>query len=310
MQDVLAALPRLAERGLTLYLNTLPRHIGDAELGEVLEQARVLGVPVMLWPLLDPAEGAWCNEDNIEAFWANVFATLDFVDTLDHNVEIMVVNSELGPPKIDLIRQHFAEGAFGELIALIEGNIDRERFVRSAGRVAELVEELKGRGYGAQITTYPYLLDDMEDGDPDIQDAANVVLEGPAWDRLAFTPYSAAYSEDFARSFGPYFVYSYAQMARRRFGDRVDIALGLISPDNPRAYGSPEQLAADVAAAKAAGISRIDLFDLKGMLAEDRFDEWADALLAEPLTPPVEADTQRFHRSFSLMDSALDAYGE
>lgn len=309
MDKILTVLPAFAERGLILYLNVQPTHIGDEDFAEVLKQAKALNVRVKLWPLLKPDDGAWCNEDNIHPFWANVFAVLDYLETIEHNVEIVVINSELGPPKIDLIRQYYAEGKLAELIELVKGNIDKEMFSQSTLSIQQGVAELKLRGYKAQVTTYPYLLDDLEDGDPDIQDAANVVLEGVDWDRAAFTPYTGAYSVDFDKNFGPYFVYSYAMMARKHFGRKADIAIGMVSPGNPSSYDSPAELAADVAAAKAAGVRRIDVFDLKGMLVDDRFGEWADALLAEPQIPPDDGITDLFHEDFKLIDMMLDSLG-
>jgi hypothetical protein len=218
-----------------------------------------------------------------------------------------VINSELGPPKIDLIRQYFAEGKWGDLIDLLTANTDPVRFAQSVAKVSDMVDQIHARGFQAQITTYPYLLDDLVDGDRDIQDAANVVLDGVAWDRLAFTPYTAAYSQDFGMPFGPEFVHSYARSARERYGDKVDIALGLIAPGSPGGFKSVADLAADVAAAKAAGVRRIDVFDLQGMLADDRFDEWADALLTEPLVPTEDPNTTQFREQMGRADQVLDS---
>jgi len=307
MKDLAADLPRFAARDLTLYLSVNASHVGDADFAALLEQALALGVRVKLWPLLSPEEGAWCNEDNLEPFWANVFSILDYVASVPNNVRTVVINSELGSPKIDLIQKYFSESNWDGLIEVIKGNYDAARFLQSQARQQEMVDELHARGFEAQITTYPYLLDDLLDGDPDIQDAANVVLEGVAWDRLAFTPYSAAYTADFGNPYGPYFVYSYAKLARERFGDKADIALGLVAPGDPHSYTSVEQLAADVAAAKAAGVGRIDVFDLNGMLSGDLFDQWADALLAAPAVPPEEASTVQFHKQFKAADVLLDS---
>jgi len=196
------------------------------------------------------------------------------------------------------------------LIELVKGNIDRDGFIQSAAKVQEEVSKLQARGYLAQITTYPYLLDDLIDEDNDIQDAANVVLQGVEWDRYAFTPYTGAYSVDFNKNFGPYFVYSYGLMAREYFGNKIDLALGMVSPGSDSSYESPAGLAADVAAAKAAGVTRIDVFALKGMLKDDQFDEWAAALLAEPQIPKNDDITDLFHEDFALIDQLLNSMGE
>jgi hypothetical protein len=57
-----------------------------------------------------------------------------------------------------------------ELAAL---TLDRERYLTSVERYQTLVHDLQSRGYLVQITTFPFLLDDIPDEDTDIQDLCN-----------------------------------------------------------------------------------------------------------------------------------------
>lgn len=301
MAEVLPVLPDFARRGFALYLNVRPEHVGSADLAAVIEEAENLGLRVKLWPLLDGSDGSWCCEDNLELFWENVFATLDFVETVSSVVDTVVINVELGHPKIDLIRQYLEQGDYVALIGILWQNRDLDMFAESMATMRQKVDELHERGYMVQATTYPFVLDDMKDGDPDFQDIANAPVHGIDWDYLSFTPYTTAYASDFGLPFGPYFVYSYAGLAKDMFGDEAHIAVGIVEPQG---YTSPEELGADVAAAKAAGVKNIDIYHLVGMLED--FDAWADAVLAEPLEPPMEAATILMHTGLELADFILD----
>lgn len=304
--DIIPILPKFAERGFVLYLGIEPKHLDDENFPILLKAAKDQNVKMKIWPLLYYNDGAWCNEDTLEKFWEHVFKVVDFLDTVEHNVETVIISSELGPPKIDKIHEFFANSDWVGLLNLIKENIDRERFAESMAYSAARIEELHARGFQAQGTSYPYILEDKLDNDTDLQDAANVMIDGLDWDHLAFTPYSAAYTADMNKPFGPYFVYYYAKLTFEQYGDKASVALGLIAPGDDRGYKSVSDFAADVAAAKAAGVRSIDVYSLGGMLKDDMFDQWADAFLAEPVIPDEEETTIEFHEDFTFADQALN----
>jgi len=310
MADVLQYVDALAERGFTLYLNTRPYDIGSDDLAAVIERADELGLKVKLWPLLNGTDGSWCNEDNLDLFINNVIATVNYVETIADVVDTVVINVELGHPKIDLIRQYFADGNYAGIVEILLGNRNPDMFEQSVAKLQELIDELHGRGYLVQATTYPFILDDFEDGDSDLQDIANAPISGITWDIFAFTPYSTSYSDDLGVTIGPYFPYSYAKSAHEMFGDAAEIAVGIVDVSTEPGYESPEQLAADVAAAKAAGIKRIDVYHLLGMVENDNFDEWADALLVEPKEPEKETTTDIMRLFIDFADTILNTMND
>jgi len=122
------------------------------------------------------------------------------------------------------------------------------------------------------------MIDDFKDGDPDIQDLANVPISGIDWDAYTFTPYRTAYSGDFSVTFTPYIVYEYANAAKDLFKEKARIALGIIGDsEHGTGFTSPEDLDKDVAAAKAANISEVDLFHLGGMEKNGGVAIWLNA---------------------------------
>jgi hypothetical protein len=64
----------------------------------------------------------------------------------------------------------------------------------------------------------------------------------------------------------------------------------LVRTSGTNGYETPDQLAADIAAAKAAGVRRIEIFSFNGMLEypDYTFDDWADCTLVEPLVPETD----------------------
>ena len=107
---------------------------------------------------------------------------------------------------------------------------------------------------------------------------------------------------------GPYFVYSYAASALAEYGDAAVVDIGLVRYEGTPAYATPEELQADVAAAKAAGIKRIEVFKFSGMIAYPTytFDDWADAFLVEPEIPEVDPSIDLLRVSARAVDFLLN----
>ena len=252
-----------------LYLEVRDPHIGSRDLLNLLEEAQERGIRTTLWPLLSTDQGPWANEGNAPLFTALVEEMMDWLDQQGLHPEWIAVNMENSAAQMGIIKEYFYNGEFQALIELLLGNIDRDRFEEAVEDYRQLVHRIHGRGYKVMVTTYPFMMDDFHDGDPDFQDMANVPLSGIEWDALTFTTYRTAYSGDLGVEFSPSMVYEYGRVAKKLFGDRARLAVGMIGlTDHGEGYASPEDLALDISAAKAAGISEIDLFHLGGMIKE------------------------------------------
>ena len=304
---VLPYLPNFASRGLRLYLGATPSSIGSQNLTDILTQAESLGVPITLCTY--PSAGGFANEENIDIFTDDVNDFLDWLDTLTHAVDTIAINMELGHPIDTEMQDAWANRDIQLLIDLFRNTLDRTMFPVSVSKYQSLVQEIKNRGFEVQITTFPFLIDDMNDGDTDIQDICNSPLDGIDWDRIAPCAYSTEYSH-MAGTFSdwPYFVYSYAKTAKELYGDAAVVHIGLVRYEGTPAYFTPDDLAADVAAAKAAGVKRIEVFKFSGMLAYPNydFDDWADAFLAEPEIPPRDTAVDLTRMLLPVADFVLN----
>jgi len=287
--SVLPYLPNFAARGLHLYLGAGIGSIGTPELLAVLTQAEELGIDITLCPY--PSSGSFANEETIDIYEADVHTLLDWTETVTGAVTTISVNMELGPPWDKQFQEAWANRDFALLFELAALTLDRERYLTSVERYQTLVHDLQSRGYLVQITTFPFLLDDIPDEDTDIQDLCNSPMTDIDWDLIAPCAYSTEYAHyvgTFAAS--PYFVYTYAKTARELYGNAAVVDVGLVRTSGTNGYETPDQLAADIAAAKAAGVRRIEIFSFNGMLEypDYTFDDWADCTLVEPLVPETD----------------------
>jgi len=288
-QEVQSYLPLLQEKEANLYLEVRAPHIGSQDLRNLLEEAKERGIRTILWPLLSTDQGPWANDGNASLFTALVEQMMDWLDQQGLHPEWIVVNMENSAAQMEIIKEYFYNGEFQALVELLLGNIDREGFEEAVEEYRLLVHQIHGRGYKVMVTTYPFMMDDFHDGDADFQDMANVPLSGIDWDALTFTTYRTAYSGDLGVEFSPYMVYEYGRAAKKLFGERARLAVGMIGrTDHGEGYASPDDLALDISAAKAAGIPEIDLFHLGGMIEEGGPAVWLDTGDAPSRAPPPD----------------------
>ncbi|HPO17184.1 MAG TPA: hypothetical protein PLI09_27360 [Candidatus Hydrogenedentes bacterium] len=286
-EKLLEYLPKYAEYGFILYLYVDRGHIGKPLFKEVLLQAEKLNLRVKLCPGLSPALGGpFPNEENIGEFEKLVHEILDYTESINKVVTTVVLNIETGPPKDKLLQDAVAAWDIKRLAQMAAENINRVQYSESTKKIEALIQKVRNRGYEVQITTFPLLLDDLADGDSDLQDLFNIPMENISWDTRAFCAYSTEYGTLGGFPISPYFVYTYSLSALKHYGENTWIALGLIRYNN-RGYSSPDQLAADIAAAKAAGIKKIDLFFFPGMTGYPQytFDDWAKTTRVDPKPP-------------------------
>ena len=306
LADVIPALDLFAEKGVIMSLNIRPPNLEGDDLANLLAAAKAAGVPVKAWPLLNSSDGSWGCEDDADLFIANVLATMELVAGVDNNVQTVVLNMELGHPKMDLLKQYFDQGDWASIISLLMGNRDLALFAVNTEKFRGLVDDLHGMGYDVQAGTYPFFLDDFLDGDPDIQDISDVPLSGLDWDYFSAAPYTTEYSHDLGMVLGPYFVYSYAKSVREQFGPAGEIAMGIVPTATEDGYASIDDFKADIAAAKAGGVRRMDVYHLPGILAQDDPEAWFDAFQTPPAQPPTEPLVDVVRAGIRLVDAILD----
>lgn len=255
-------------------------------------------VALMLWPLLDVAEGYWPNQSNAVAFveWATTLA--DAVPTRCPRLDGIVVDMEM---PIDRSEMLTGDGlSLTERLTTLVDGADPEAFEAARGVYRDFVEAMHARDLRVAVTTLPMLIDDELDGDEGIAWALWTPVQDIPWDRASFQVYRtlfAEYATAFLGSestFGPGLVTSYGEHIAAFWDGAASIDLGTTGLGMVEHGGmtDPQELQEDIAAALAAGIplQAINVYSLEGLLLHDDPPAWVGtpSATAGPEEPAVE----------------------
>lgn len=300
-----AQLGFLAEEQADLYLAIPEARIGDADLEALIRDAHDAGVGVRAWLLLSEEDGYWPNEHNVAAMREAATAFADWRDRVALPVGWVVFDMEMSLARTRAVSDTIdADGPLAGLQALLDGE-DPEAFAQHRDELAALVGDLQARGLRVMSVTYQTVLDDLADGDDQIQDRMDVPIFGVPWDEASFMVYQSLIHDLSGSWHGPDVIESYARTAVETFGDGASVALGIVgsaSIDPVEApYPDAATLLADHAAAHAGGIARVSVYSLDGVLQQDDPGAWLDAALPAEVPPEGDAESLR-----GLVRSLLD----
>lgn len=286
-EDVRAQIPLLVDEEADLYLAIPSARIGDAALADLVRALDDAGVGVRAWLLLPEADGYWPNEHNLAAMRTATMAFADWRDAEALPLDWVVFDMEMSLARTRLVADTIeADGPLEGLQVILDG--EDEDFGAHRDELATLVGDLQARGLRVMCVTYPTVLDDLEDGDDQIQDRMDVPVIGVPWDEASFMVYQSLIYDLSGAWHGPDVIASYAETARARFGDAASVALGIVGSAGVEPVEAPypdaPTLLADVGAARAAGIDRVSVYSLDGVLQQADPGGWLDAERA-PETP-------------------------
>jgi hypothetical protein len=326
--EVRGALPMLEQAQVSMGFTIQAHKLRDAakmeEVFALVEDADKRGLEVAPVPVLSADDGYYPNATNATVYTATVRELVR--QWKERGLAPTTLFVDMEPPR-DLVK---AISSLNLLQAVPAEHIDRARFAAGTQAYTQLVDELHREGWRVGVTTQATLLADYDDGDDDLRQYFNVVLDGPAWDQIDFQLYRSAYTSQ-VPGLDAYFVYSFAKKAIAQFPrSKVGVDVGLthpgpIYPSTPT-YKSGESLREDVQAALAAGIAReqITVYNLKGVLVGPPVcDKLLDCqpsdyhykandpsswlIQTAPLAPPESPTTAALKQQFALMDGLLDA---
>lgn len=259
----------LARYRVDLLLAVRPWQL--ATIGDVVRRVQGAGVFVGVWPMLADADGRWASARSAHAFVAFADQVLAQAPSAD---ELAI---DLEPPLPALARWKDGRptwrqtpgpqtyGAARDLLVAAVARWSHDRRVTSAV-LPLLAVELRGqwlqRMLGTPATALPVHRHSVM--------AYSSLLEG--WSRGLLD-----------RTRAERVVAATARLTHARFGARAALSLGTVGPgafgDEP-CYRDPSELERDVAAARAAGIDELAVFDLGGIISRAPAEAWLDALCA------------------------------
>jgi hypothetical protein len=106
----------------------------------------------------------------------------------------------------------------------------------------------------------------------------------------------------------PYLVYSYGSDAKRAYGDRaaIDIGvLGSVGMNVEQGITDIQEMRAQVGAAKEAGLTEIHAYSLDGILTLENQEQWYEAFDAPPRPAPEQTTVTLFRSALQLLDGCL-----
>lgn len=278
----------LGERGVTLaqavrFDDTnaafdAARFFPALELGGSLRRA---GARLALWPLLPKALGYWINERNLDAVDRLMDALLDACRRFGARPDLVVFDVETPWPQMEILlfpglpawRRLLSGARF-----LVE-NRNPRRFAWSCRRLAAIVTRLQRERLPVAATVFPLLTADLANGGDFLQDLLEMPVFRPpfdAWNAMVYTSYLPAAAPWLVPpAAAPRYAFECARDLVQRFGAKAWITLGstwegVVPGNEGKHYPHAAQLAADVAAVKAAGGETLWLYCLEGVLFGDQ----------------------------------------
>lgn len=168
------------------------------------------------------------------------------------------------------------------LVRLLSRSSKQESLYEATWQYQHLVHGLHARGIKVHAVTSPLVLHDRPGGHRRVQSALGVPIEGIDWDEISFMVYRVEFQHILGK-LNSDIVYAYSKRAARRFRAAAGIDLGEVGhvpfPVPKEGFSDPRDLRSDAAAAKAAGISHLNVYSLDGLRSHS-------AQLSLWLTPP------------------------
>jgi hypothetical protein len=274
----------LADRDLALYLAVTPKELSEVET--VLRAARDHGVEVAVWPMLPHAEGRWPSVANVEGFAAFTLALLDRLEAARVSPSGVAIDLE---PSIAELPDLLAARP-----AAIMRRVRRRAPVGAVERLSELRQVIEARGIDVFVAAFPFVVNDAREGWQRFLGTPVDALGAPRVTAMIYTSMIEGYARgQLSRRDAQALLHAWAVAMRSRY-PAPSVSLGCVGTgilgEEP-SYRDEAELAADVAAVRAAGVDDLVLFSLCGCLARPPAERWLDAFVAAepamsvPITP-------------------------
>jgi len=293
-------LTAFAAYDLTMFLGIDETQIGSADLAAYLRAAATAGVEVRLWFLVARDQGLYANDATAEHYAQKLLDLAAWLVEEDLAVHWLVVDMEMDVDKMYELLDLFQAGKYLDAVMLLLGNFNPEGFAQATAVYRQMVDDLHELGFYVMNVTAPLALDDLRDEDATLQDIMDIPATTVEWDEFSTMVYTSEWALNFGLPFGSYLVYSYAKMTVEYLPQRASIAVGI---PGLGAMTEPAHLAADIAAAKAAGIERIQVFAYSRVAAMADPNAWHETFAAEPAEPPSDGVTDLLHFLLWIADN-------
>ncbi|HLF25379.1 MAG TPA: hypothetical protein VJG32_03495 [Anaerolineae bacterium] len=269
--------------------------VPDGALGHPL--ARLLhayadaGLAIALWLLLPKSIGYWPSERNAAAFSAHLDTVFAWAAAQRVRAPWIAVDLELPLPQALAYRNSQGLKQILAACRIALANLNARRFAQAVEQYRAILSNIHAHGAKALCAAHDSLVEDFDLGAPIVQDFLETPVVDVEWDVVSTMIYNSMIVDEHHIAFDDarWLQYELACQLKRAFGARAGLSLGLTGVGvlgDEAHYTDPTQLAPDIAAAKAAGIDDIALFNLEGILRSPDPAAWFQvALETAPQTP-------------------------
>ena len=282
------------------------------DLERICDAAARSDVALRLWPLLPEAQGYWPNQGNVDTYLEYVDELLGWAEAVCPGLDGIVVDMEMPIQRMETLLELMDTGDISALVDFVSGGIDEVAFERARELYREAVEAIQARGLTVGVTSMPWVVDDLEDGDEGLAVALWTPVEGIGWDRVSFMVYRSVYDRQYASFLGDPdsrftsgLVTSYSRSIVQWYGDRSGIDLGttgVIGMGIHEGLADAGELHSDMGTALAEGIpvGGIAVYSLEGLFEHPDPEAWV--VIPPMKSIPEDPMTVDVRQLFRLLD--------
>lgn len=286
-----AVISLLRQHGVMLCLSVPAGKLG-APLAQALHTCADAGIPVAWWALLPEATGYWPSEGNVQAFANQVDRVLEWSNSQRLPLEWLAVDLEMPLPQVRAFRAAQGWRKLPVMLKIAHQNLTPTRYQGAVEQYRALQSRLESHGVKTLCAALDLVLLDLPGAAPVIQDLFETPVLDVPWNVVSFMLYNTLTAQLFGVTVpdARWLQYQLCLEIKDRLGARGAVSLGLtgigVLGDEPF-YASPKELEPDVAAARAAGLDDLALYNLEGILQSSDPAGWLVMLRdTGPAIPP------------------------
>jgi hypothetical protein len=266
-------------------LNMLKKHrfglclcVHEGELNEELHllcnSMESREIPLILWPLLSPSKGLYLNKYSVKAYNRYLDELFYWLRERGHQIYGVLVDCE---PDYEGPQSNSFSPVLDNIWHDLKG-LDKEAFNESIKGFAQIIKKIKNHHCKAIGAAMPFVCNDVLEKSQAWQDYWGGPIVNADWDLLVFMLFGSWFAQmGMNWPTAHYLIYDYTRVIKKFWRSRAVVALGVTTPGTGAEtiiYRSPEDLAAAVSAVKAAGVQKIGVYDLKGIIESPDPGSW------------------------------------
>jgi hypothetical protein len=253
----------------------------------ILRGARRHRVPLVAWIVVPYADGYWAHEGNADLMRQAVSAYFPWAKR--HRVRARAVLLDFEASIQDTHTVYHLRDDPAAVVELFRRNADPADQCAVAASYADLVDAIHARGLEAAVAAYPFVLDDVLNGDVALSDGLGLPLLVPGmFDSVGFMTMRAVYLGIAGADPGPSLQASYAETIDAHFPGS-SLVLGVLGQ---APYGTVDAVVEDARTVATVSRAPVGMYSLESLFGALGL-RGVRAALRGARTPFAEADAAR-----------------